>query len=267
MKFSIIGSGFIFPAHAEAIRHIGGKIRHVVNTAHGEDAWRKIIRETDAKYIVVLAPNDLHFPITMAALEAGKTVLCEKPLAINSKDVELLKDRSDVFTVLQLHFHPTIKKLEAEIIKNKNYDIEMDISVYRDPQYYLNWKGQKERSGGLLFNLGSHYFDILLHIFGEPTEVDTFSLDDKTGTGIIKGKNYVCRWRVSTDEKRDNQRRIFRIDGVNYNFSSQDNLSYENLHRFVYKDFIQGKGVLPREALKSIKLIESLCEAWENKKK
>jgi hypothetical protein len=86
-------------------------------------------------------------------------------------------------------------------------------------------------------------------------------LDDKTGEGIIKGDNYICRWRVSTDEARDKQRRVFKINGQDYNFSSQDNLSFEDLHRFVYQDLVKGKGQGPEDSLKSIKLIEKLYDS------
>jgi hypothetical protein len=56
---------------------------------------------------------------------------------------------------------------------------------------------------------------------------------DRSATGILRGKNYSCRWRVSSEESRQSQRRAFEINGVNYNFSSQDNLSYEDLHKEV----------------------------------
>ncbi len=261
MKFSIIGTGFIFPAHAEAIRTIGGKIRHVVNAMHDEDAWRKMIETTDADCIVILAPNDLHFPMAMAAAEAGKIALVEKPLTIKSSEAEILAAKPNIFTILQLRQHPLFKEMKANVSDRQNYNIEMDISVHRDEKYYKSWKGIKERSGGVLFNLGIHYFELLMHLFGEPTEISTFSLSDKTGTGTIKGKNYFCRWKVSTDEKKDNQRRVFKINGVDYNYSSKDNLSFENLHRHVYEDILQGKGITPNEAIKSIRLIEKLYEA------
>lgn len=266
MKFSIVGSGFIFPAHVEAIRYIGGKIRDVVNTARGEDTWQDMIKTTDADCIVVLAPNDLHYPITKAAIAQGKTVLCEKPLTLNSQDAKALTNTPNVFSVLQLHYHPLTKQLEAEVRgKKEQFTIEMDISVYRDPHYYLSWKGKRERSGGPLFNLGSHYFDLLIHLFGFPTEMQTFSMDDKTGTGIIKGESYTCTWKVSTGADRDKQRRIFKINGIDYNFSSKDNLSFENHHRHVYEALREGRGVTAREALPSIELIEHLYADWDAK--
>ncbi|MFA5386124.1 MAG: Gfo/Idh/MocA family oxidoreductase [Candidatus Paceibacterota bacterium] len=256
MKFSIIGTGFIMPRHAEAIDSIGGKIIDVVNEYQGQDAWREMIKSTEADYIVILTPNDLHIPMAIEAAKAGKIVLCEKPLGINTKQIEGVIDQQNIFTVLQLRYHPLVNKLKEEL-KTTN-EIEMDISVHRDEKYYKGWKGQSERSGGVLLNLGVHYFDLLLYLFGEAKEVKILRLDEKTGEGTIKGENYFCKFRVSTDAKRDEQRRVFKVNGENTNFSSKDNLSYENLHRMVYCDLIKGIGITPAEAIKSIRLVERL---------
>lgn len=263
MNFSIIGTGFIFPRHAQAIYDVGGKIIDVVNTAHGEDTWRTMVKKTNADCIVILTPNDLHFEMALASAEEGKIVLSEKSLAIKSEHARILARKPNIFTVLQLRHHPLVKELKQTVSKKKSYDIEMDISVFRDKNYYTSWKGIKERSGGLLFNLGIHYFDLLEYLFGPAIHVATLRLNDKTGSGIIKGKNYVCNWRVSSDEKRDKQRRVFTINGELYNFSSQDNLSYENLHRYVYQNLIKRKGVLPHEVGKSIELVEKLYAAYK----
>ena len=255
MKFSIIGTGFILPAHVQAIRDVGGEIIDIVNNCRGEDYWKQIIQSTRADCIVVLTPNYLHKEITLEAVKNGKIVLCEKPLVLNSKDCEELIGKGKIFSVLQLRHHPLLKDIRADIKETGNV-INMDISVYRDQKYYEGWKGQKEKSGGVLFNLGIHYFDLLLYLFGDATEIKTEYLDEKTGRGTIKGLNYICNWHVSTDAKKDNQKRIFEINGTDYNFSSKDNLSFENLHRFVYEDLLKGGGVDPEQALKSIKLVE-----------
>lgn len=262
-KFLLIGDGFIAPRHKEAIKEIGGEITGIVDITDGENKWKEAIIKSNAECVVVLTPNDLHFPICRLAAENKKIVLCEKPLAIKSKDVENLFGYENIFTVLQLRHHPDVLKIRQETEGHGENKIEMDISVYRDENYYSGWKGKKERSGGPLFNLGIHYFDLLIYLFGEPRKVFTETLDDKTGAGTIEGDNYVCHFRVSTGEKRHSQRRVFKINGKNYNFSSKDNLSFENLHRFVYQDLINGTGVNPAEAYKSIKLVENLYNSHE----
>lgn len=169
-----------------------------------------------------------------------------------------------MFTVLQLRHHPLVKKLEREINPEEDHEITININVYRDPKYYSGWKGDKNRSGGILFNLGSHYFDLLVHLFGIPEKILAVEGTEKTMEGILEGKNFLCNWRISTGATQKDQQRIFQIDRQNYNFSSKDNLSYENLHRSVYEDFIQGKGVTPSEALPSTSLIENIYSAFKN---
>lgn len=249
------------PRHAEAIYAVGGKVIDVINTAYGKEVWPQVIKNTEADCIVILTPNDLHFPIAMAAADAGKIVLSEKPLALKSEHVRELAKRKDIFTVLQLHHHPLVKKLKEEVSPDKQYKIEMDISVHRDQHYYESWKGQLTRSGGVLVNLGIHYFDVLIHIFGQPEKAALTSLDDKTGTGVIEGKNYVCNFKVSTDEGRATQRRVFKINNIDYNFSSKDNLAYENLHVDVYRALLKKQGITPQMVLPATELIEKLYKS------
>ena len=257
-KFAIIGKGFIYPLHAEAISKIDGEIVDVVDESNRPEAWKEMVKNTEADCIVILAPNDLHFEMAKFSAENGKIVLCEKPLTIKSEDAKILTKFPDIFTVAQLRYHPFIKKLKSEIEKEKQYEIEMDISVHRDEDYYKSWKGLKERTGGILFNIGIHYFDLLLYLFGEPTKVLTHSLSDRIATGVIEGENYRCNLRVSTEEPKETQRRVFKINGIPYDFSFKD-----NLHIFVYRDLLKGKGVTPKETLPSIELVEKLYEAYK----
>ncbi len=258
MRFLLIGTGFIMPRHVEAIYRVGGKLVDLVNTAHGEDTWREVILRTKASHVIIATPNDLHFPMAMAAAEAGKVVLCEKPLALTSNDVRLLATKPNIFTVLQLRHHPLAKKLRSEINHRERYDVEMDISNYRDDRYYRSWKADTRRSGGILFNLGSHYFDMLIHLFGYPTEIVETAGNDRTMHGTLRGERYTCRWRVSSEAKQGEQHRTYTINGVNCNFSSRENLSQEQLHADVYRDLMEGRGVTPADALYSTRLIETI---------
>ena len=264
-KFAIIGKGFIYNLHAEAIAKIGGEIVDIVDESNGPDVWKELVKKTRANCIVILAPNYLHFEMVKFSAEQGKTVLCEKPLVLSSAQAKILAEIPNIFTVYQLRYHPVAKKLKSEIGRDKNYtsrdnyQIEIDISVHRDEDYWKSWKGVADSSGGVLFNLGIHYFDLLLYLFGEPTEISTQLLTEKTGEGVIKGKNYLCNWKISAEAPKESQDRLFKINGVNYDFSSPN----ENLHLYVYKDLLDRKGITPKEALKSIELIERIYEVYE----
>jgi len=282
-KFAVIGKGFIYNLHAEAVTKIGGKIVDVVDESNGPDTWKEIVKKTKADCMVILAPNHLHFEMARFSAENGKMVLCEKPLTLKSEEARILAKYPDIFTVCQLRYHPLVRKLKLALYRNEvsgagseikkgeedksssspssrkgDSVIEMDISVHRDEDYWKSWKGKLESSGGVIFTLGIHYFDLLLYLFGEPVEISTKSLTDKKGEGIIKGKNYLCNWRISAEAPKDSQNRLFKINGINYDFSSK-----ENLHLYVYKDLLERKGITPEEALKSIELIEKIYASYE----
>ncbi len=265
-KFAIIGKGFIYNLHAQAIAKIGGEIVDVVDESKGPDAWKEMVKKTKADCIVILAPNHLHFEMAKFSAQCGKMVLCEKPLTIKSEEARILMEYPNIFTVCQLRYHPLTKKIKSEAKKGEEDKsssspsshkgdsvIEMDISVHRDESYWKSWKGMSDRSGGILFNLGIHYFDLLLYLFGKPSEISTKFLTEKTGEGKISGNNYVCNWRISAEAPKDGQNRSFKINGVNYDFSST-----ENLHICVYEDLLERKGITPKESLSSIELIEKI---------
>src|SRR6266404_6024110 len=103
MNFSLIGTGFIMPRHAEAITALGGKIIDTVNTAYGEDRWKTgVMDNPKTDCVVILGPNHLHVPMAKLAAENGKLVLCEKPLGLSAASVRSLAGFNSVFTVMQL---------------------------------------------------------------------------------------------------------------------------------------------------------------------
>ena len=236
MKFSLTSTGFIAPTHIEAIQKAGGKL---------------VGYQTKEDCVVVNSPNHLHYKHIKENLD--KIVLCEKPLVINSKEAKELSKYDNVYTVLQLRYHPLLKDIKVE---KMNY-IDMDISVYRDDKYFSGWKGDEDKSGGIMYNLGIHYFDILFHLFGKP--ISYMGDDcDRIATGVINGGNYHCTFRLSVAEKKEDQRRIFKVNGKEYNFSAKENLAYENLHEYVYRDLIKGKGVKAKDVAWLISFIEKL---------
>lgn len=266
MRYAVIGTGFIFRKHLQAIQETGGQVVDVCDITHGRgEAWKKIVKDPQVDCVVILTPNYLHHPIAIAANDAGKIVLSEKPLAIKSEHVKDLAGRKNIFVVQQLRYHPEIKRLEKEITKDKYYNIEMNISVYRDQHYFDGWKGDMEKSGGPLFTLGVHYFELLLHLFGPAVEGKMDYFDGKTGRGHVKGANYDCNWLVSVGAKIDDPwKREFSIDGQAINLSSKENLAEENLHQFVYQDLSQGNGITPGDVFPAIELIEKLYGSYNS---
>jgi len=223
-QFCIIGSGFIFLKHLEAIRSIGGEITEVIN----EDAclnWKQVINKTKAKYVVILTPNYLHAKMANYAAEKGKIVLCEKPALIKNE-----KLHRNIYPVLQLRYHPLIPEMRKAVREENK--VELEIAVKRDKKYFKGWKGDDKKSGGILFNLGVHYFDLALW--------------------LTKGKKVEIIYTITATENEENPRRIIRINDKEFNLSSKDNLAEENLHKFIYQDLIKGKKVATNKEIQDL---------------
>ena len=274
--FAVIGTGYIFRTHLLAINNIGGKIIDVVSESHGKEAWKKMVENTKADYIVILTPNDLHFKMIRFSVEKGKTVLCEKPLTIKLEEAKSLVGNENIFTVCQLRYHPFVKRIKQEQLSKKiKHQIKMNIFFKRDDKNYIQgWKNQIKRSGGILFNVGIHYFDLLLYLFGEAKRIEVRKIYERNSEypkaearGIIEGENYVCEWQMYVNKKEGGRiikKREFIINNTSYNFSSKDNLAEENLHKFVYQDLLNRKGIKPKDVVRTIELVEKIYKKTKN---
>src|SRR5215471_18657626 len=87
MKAAIVGSGFMGRVHLEAIRRLGFIETQVVR-GRDEAALRQALSDPVIRAVHICTPNAQHYAVAKAALEAGKHVLCEKPLATSAKDAE-----------------------------------------------------------------------------------------------------------------------------------------------------------------------------------
>jgi len=227
--FAIIGSGYILLRHLEAIRSIGGEITEVINENAFID-WISLVNNTEAEYIIILTPNHLHETMAEYASRKGKIVLCEKPFDIKPTT----KEYKNVFVVLQLRHHLLVKEMR-KAIKQEN-KIEINVEVWRNKSYDKGWKGDKAKSGGIYFNLGVHYIDLV--------------------QWLLKGRPAELIINLSTKSKTPH--RTITINGKKFDLSNKENLSEENLHIKVYEDLIKGKGVQPKELKKLTELCNQL---------
>ena len=255
MKFAVIGLGFIANRHIAAIERTGNKVIWTCDPDESKRKdypfvknWRDLLEVKEIDAVSICTPNDLHYEIAKSFAEKGKKVLCEKPLTISSED----KLPDNVFTVLQLRHHPDLNKIKI------GKSLHLFVQVKRDDSYWYSWKGDEKRSGGILFNLGIHYFDILIHLLGNDYEVLKSRHNACSASGIIKFKDTIATYKIQISKTDKGQARYIESGGSRTNFSDKDNLSYEDLHVKVYEDFIINKGVKPEEANKSIKLVEKL---------
>lgn len=254
MNWAIVGLGFISSRHIQAIEHIGHK---VILTCDDDEQKNPdfltfdIMCESEefkkVDNVAILTPNYLHIPMVKKCLEKGKRVLCEKPLGIEEYD---LPDDGSVFCVLQLR-----KRLPKDIERPKKVDLILNF--HRDQSYWDGWKGDESKSGGILYNLGIHYIDYLIQLLGDNPEICYKMCDKDFAAGFLKFGETKVHYKMTIDKSKPIQRTI-TLDGKEINLSNQENLSYEDLHKYVYEDFTKGQGVLPSDALRAIKLVEKL---------
>lgn len=195
IKFAVIGQGHIGKRHAEMIRRNPGcQLVAVCDTLPkgklGLDDLHEnfytsveemLAAHSDVEVINVCTPNGLHAEHALKALDAGKHVVIEKPMALSKSDCEkviyaALHHHKTVFCVMQNRYSPPSMWLK-EIVDTKAlgdiYMVQLNCYWNRDSRYYKpgNWKGTQDLDGGTLFTQFSHWIDILYWVFGDITNI------------------------------------------------------------------------------------------------
>jgi UDP-N-acetyl-2-amino-2-deoxyglucuronate dehydrogenase len=210
---------------------------------------------TRIDYVSICSPNYLHDSHIRFALRHGADAICEKPIVLNPWNVDALQVIENetgrkINTVLQLRLHPKIAELREKILngpKDKVYDVDLTYITSRGNWYYISWKGDIQKSGGVATNIGIHFFDMLGWIFGEvKNNVVNITEFNKAG-GYLELKNARVRWFLSLDyndipaEARKKGQRTFRsvtVEGEEVEFSE----GFTDLHTATYREIIEGRG-------------------------
>ncbi len=192
IKAGVIGTGFIGPAHIEALRRVGGV--QVVAVASNEkdkadkiaddffipksySTWEELIDDKEVEVVHNCTPNNLHFEINKAAILAGKHVVSEKPLTITSKEsdelIKLAREKKIVNAInFNYRFYPLIQHTKSLFENGEMGDIYLIHGHYlQDWLYYAtdyNWRLESETSGKsrAVADIGSHWCDLVQFITG-----------------------------------------------------------------------------------------------------
>ena len=234
---------------------------------------------TKLDYVSICTPNYLHDSHIRMALRRGADAICEKPLVLNPWNVDALMDiekesGQKINTILQLRLHPSIIALKNKVMsapKKEKYDIDLTYITSRGKWYDISWKGDESKSGGIATNIGVHFYDMLLWIFGEVQEnVVHLRAKDKS-SGYLEFKNARVRWFLSINEhdlphhiKEKGQRtyRSITIDHEELEFSS----GFTDLHTKSYEHILNGEGFGMQEAQKSIQIVHDIRNTSISKK-
>lgn len=144
--------------------------------------WKKIISDINIDIVDISTPNDTHAEIAVAAAEAGKYILCEKPIARNVQEAKVMYDavkKAKVVNMLAFNYRRTpavalAKKFieEGAIGKILNFRGTYLQDWSADPASPLSWRFQKSVAGsGTLGDIGTHIIDLARYLAGEFDEV------------------------------------------------------------------------------------------------
>lgn len=261
MRIALIGLGFISSRHRQAIQESGNELILTCDIDPNKNAdyldYKEMFKDpryAEVDFVTVATPNYTHADICREVLATGKEVLCEKPLTIYD-DYEGLED---VNVVMQLRHN---KRLNAFREGNKNIDIF--VKTYREPSYFGSWKGDERLSGGILYNMGIHYVDTLLHLLGNPIEIKKTFLTDKLAYGEILFTKGRGTYHIELSTEPGPVIRKFIVNGVSWDIEGatiplKDSGQVINLHTEVYKSLIKGSCLKMKQAKKSLDLIAKL---------
>src|SRR6266404_6115677 len=156
-------------AIASARREHAEEVAREFDIPHVEGDWRELIARDDLDLVSIVTPVVTHCEMTLAALEAGKAVLCEKPMAMNAGEARCMADRAREAGVLALIDHELrfltgrVKLHEllrpGDIGKVRHVRLILRADSRADPVWPWNWWSDIEQGGGALGAIGSHTID------------------------------------------------------------------------------------------------------------
>jgi predicted dehydrogenase len=209
LNIGLIGSGFMGQAHADAYRRAASLYRDLPrtpvlyavadqNNALAEQArsrlgfekgygdWRRLIEDPAVDVVDITTPNHLHVEQALAAIEAGKNVYCEKPLAVKVEDARRMAaaaKKSGVKTLVAFNNVKTPAAMLAKQIIDRGeigtpvrFRGRFDQGFFNDPTLPWSWRCSRELAGtGAIGDLGAHAVSVAQYLVGDITEVSAQS--------------------------------------------------------------------------------------------
>lgn len=292
-KFALIGAaGYIAPRHMKAVKDTGNVLLASYDKFDSVGVMDSYFPEADffteferfdrhveklkrsenkIDYVSICSPNYLHDSHIRFGLRVGADVICEKPLVLNPWNIEALKEVEKehgkrVFNILQLRLHPAIialKKRIEEGPKDKIYDIDLAYITSRGHWYYTSWKGDVSKSGGIATNIGVHFYDMLVWVFGAVKKNVVHVHTHDRAAGYFELEKARVRWFLSINAEtlpnhvKDRGGKTYRsltIEGDEIEFSD----GFTELHTHSYQHVLDGLGFGLEEAMPSIQIVHDI---------
>lgn len=290
-NFAITGvAGYIAPRHLRAIRDTGNKLVAAIDPHDAVgildqysfetrffteferfdrhlEKLRRGPQENRVHYLTICSPNFLHDAHCRLALRIGADAICEKPLVINPWNLDALAElereyNQRIYTILQLRVHPSLialrEKLEAER-NGRKHNVELTYITSRGLWYQTSWKGAPDKSGGVATNIGIHFFDLLIWLFGDVQASNVHISEPARMSGSLELKKADVAWFLSTEKTdlpftpqpgKSTTYRSIKVDGTEIEFTE----GFTDLHTRVYERILSGEGFTIEDARPSIEL-------------
>lgn len=295
-NFAITGvAGYIAPRHLKAIQDTGNRViaatdphdavgvldrfsfdvrffteyerfdRHLEKLRRGPE-------ESRVHYVSVCSPNYLHDSHMRLAMRVGADVICEKPLVINPWNLDALQEIERetgrrVSTVLQLRVHPQLVELQSRLRSDsKRHQVVLTYITSRGPWYNTSWKGHEDRSGGIVTNIGIHFFDLLGWLFGPVRKSEVHVHEANRAAGALELDRADVTWFLSTEASDlpftpqpgvKTTYRSITVDGSEIEFSE----GFADLHTRIYEEVLAGRGFGIDVARPSVELTSQIRSA------
>ncbi len=289
-SFALIGAaGYIAPRHMIAIRDTGHQLvaAYDPNDSVGiidiyfpeanffteferfdRHIHKRSLSKTPLDFLSVCTPSHLHDAHCRFGLRNGCDVICEKPLVLNPWNIDVLQQLEEetgnkIYNILQLRLHPEIINLKNKVDqgpKDRIYDIDLTYVTSRGKWYSISWKGDETKSGGIVTNIGIHFFDMLIWIFGNVTDAQVELCQYDRAKGFLALERANVNWFLSINhddipvELKKAGQRTFRnisVSGEEIEFSD----GFTDLHTMSYQDILNGGGFGTAEVRKAIEIV------------
>ena len=283
-KFALIGAaGFIAPKHMAAIKHNKGQLtvaldpndsvgvidRFFPNSFFFTNTNKFIKKLKKIDFLCICSPNHLHSQHVKIGLRNNMNVICEKPLVLNEKeifDLEKLEKmrKKKIYVIMQLRYHKPFLDLKKILKKNQTKnEVEVTYIASRGNWYQTSWKGDNQKSGGIISNIGVHIFDILVWLFGKVIKSEVHILKNDIAAGKLYFQNTQVKWFLSTNNKylpnEYKRKKIPSLRSMTFNKKKIEfSKGIANLHNNCYKEFLKNKGYRLNDFKKCLELITKI---------
>jgi len=224
--------------------------------------------------VSICTPNYLHDAHIRYGLRLNADVICEKPLVLNPWNIDALEKIETetgrkVYTILQLRLHESIIALKKKINEgpqDKIYDVDLTYITSRGNWYYASWKGDDRKSGGIATNIGVHFYDMLIWIFGNVKENIVHVSSHDRVAGFLQLEKARVRYFLSINAEHLPQKaldegnmtyRSILIEDKEFEFSK----GFSELHTESYRQILNGNGFGLKDSRNCIQVVQSIRNA------